>query len=244
MADPGPAVGIDLGAALRTASQRLVRTVDALPDDDWAARSRLPGWTRGHVIAHLVLNAEGLAGALEGAAVGAQVPMYRSAEARDDDIDVLAATDPAAVRERMLGSTTRMAVAISQVSQVAEATGTEILTRTFERSPGGPLFVVGQVADVRLREVEIHHADLDAGYSSADWDPWFAGVVLDALTARPTPVADVIAAPLDVDRRWVLGAGGPVVVGPIHALAWWLTGRSADEQLAAANGPLPQVASW
>ena len=57
---------------------RLVRTVDAITDDQWRQPSLLPGWTRAHVVAHLTLNAEGLSGALEGVHEGRPVPMYAS----------------------------------------------------------------------------------------------------------------------------------------------------------------------
>ena len=48
---------------LEDATRRLVRTVDELSDEDLSAPSLLPGWSRAHVVAHLALNAEGLAGA-------------------------------------------------------------------------------------------------------------------------------------------------------------------------------------
>ena len=76
------------------ATQRLVRTVDSLSDDDLAAPSVLPGWSRAHVVAHLTLNAEGLAGVLAGVVEGEDVPMYRSQEDRDADIEELAAGAP------------------------------------------------------------------------------------------------------------------------------------------------------
>jgi maleylpyruvate isomerase len=50
---------------LPEATQRLVRTVDRLDDEALAAPSGLPGWTRGHVVAHLALNAEGMAAVLD-----------------------------------------------------------------------------------------------------------------------------------------------------------------------------------
>ena len=62
------------------ADQALVRTVDGLSDDQYAEASQLPGWTRGHVVAHLALNAEGLAGVLHGAHLGRPQPMYASSE--------------------------------------------------------------------------------------------------------------------------------------------------------------------
>lgn len=239
----GPDVGPDLAVGLRAATQRLVRTVDALPDADWSAWSLLPGWTRAHVVAHLTLNAEGLAGALEGAALGEDVPMYASDAARDDDIEALAAGPVDELRERLLGSTTRFADAWTQVVQVVEATGPDVLDREVERSPGGRRFAVGQVAAARLVEVEIHHADLATAYTCADWEPWFAAHLLHAAARRPVPPGDLVAAPVDDVRRWTFGTGAVEVTGPMHALAWWLTGRPA-EGLSCTAGSLPHVARW
>ncbi|HSF36547.1 MAG TPA: maleylpyruvate isomerase N-terminal domain-containing protein, partial [Nocardioides sp.] len=64
------------------ADRALVRTVDALSESQYAEPSQLPGWTRAHVVAHLALNGEGLAGVLHGAHVGRPAPMYASPEAR------------------------------------------------------------------------------------------------------------------------------------------------------------------
>ena len=61
MDDLGPQGAFEL---LPEATQRLVRTVDGLDDDALAAPSGLPDWTRAHVVAHLALNAEGLASVL------------------------------------------------------------------------------------------------------------------------------------------------------------------------------------
>ncbi len=72
---------------IEAASDRLLATVDALSDDQLRAPSVLPDWSRGHVVAHLVLNAEGLAGALTGLAAGEPTPIYASGEARDADIE-------------------------------------------------------------------------------------------------------------------------------------------------------------
>ncbi len=69
------------------ADHELIRTVDGLPDPAYAEPSLLPGWSRAHVIAHLTLNAEGLAGVLHGAHVGEPRPMYASQEARATDLD-------------------------------------------------------------------------------------------------------------------------------------------------------------
>ncbi len=97
--------------------ERLVRTVDGLADADYAAPSALPGWTRAHVVAHLALNAEGLAGALRGVLAGQAVPMYSSQERRDADIEELAQAEPAELRERLLAGVTGLADAHRSASR-------------------------------------------------------------------------------------------------------------------------------
>src|SRR4029450_1087324 len=97
---------IDRTELLHESTQRLVRTVDSLPDDAFGEASELPDWTRGHVVAHLTLNAEGLAGALPALVAGEPTPMYRSQDSRDEDIDKLAAAEPSELRDRLLGATT------------------------------------------------------------------------------------------------------------------------------------------
>src|SRR5687767_6420456 len=101
---PVPAISPDL---LVDADQRLVRSVDGLSEDELRAPSLLPDWTRGHVVAHLALNGEGLERVLSGQRRGTPTTMYDSQEARDRDIDDLARADPAELRERLLAATKR-----------------------------------------------------------------------------------------------------------------------------------------
>ena len=226
--------------ALHESTQRLVRSVDALTEDEWRAPSLLPGWSRAHVAAHLALNAEGLAGALEGLVAGEQVPMYVSPEARDHDIDELAAGDAAPVRDRLLASTTRFADAVAALAP-------EHWAADIERVPGGTTFAAAAVPAMRWREVEIHHADLGAGYSRHDWDPVFADAVVDTLAARLAdhePGFTVVLT--DADRSREVGsvaAGAPEVRGSAADVAWWLSGRGDGEGLTC-DGELPRIGQW
>lgn len=231
MPAPDP-VALDL---LPDASQRLVRTVDALTDDAWRDASDLPDWTRAHVVAHLALNAEGLAGALAGIGAGEPVPMYRSDAARDTDIDHLADASPTHLRERLLGSVTRLDEALAAVP--ADRWSTII-----ERTPGGRTFPAADVASMRLREVEIHHADLAAPYSSADWPEAFALLLVDSMVPRGG--ADVVLVASDLDRTWTIGDGGPAVRGTVAALGWWLTGRGDGAGLTSEGGGPPRMGAW
>ena len=226
--------------ALHEATQRLVRTVDGLDDGAWRAPSLLPGWSRGHVAAHLVLNAEGLAAALEGLVAGERVPMYVSPEARDHDIDELSAGEVAPVRDRLLASTTRFADAVAALAP-------EHWAADVERVPGGVTFAAAAVPAMRWREVEIHHADLGAGYTRRDWDPVFADAVVDTLATRLAEHAPGFTVVLtDAGRSREVGsvaAGAPEVRGPAADVGWWLSGRGDGEGLTC-DGGLPAIAAW
>jgi maleylpyruvate isomerase len=205
---------------VRHASQRLVRTVDSLDDEVWARPSLLPGWSVAHVVAHLALNGEALAGAIVGVVERRPVTMYRSQDARDGDIAALGASEPADVRDRLLAAVTRMEAALGALP--SDLGGTKV-----ERTPGsGRFFPVGAVASMRLREVEIHHADLAVGYSPADWPAEFVDVLLEHESTHWTGAGFCLRA-TDRDASWDFGAPQPIVSGPGHELAWWATGRPA-----------------
>src|ERR1044071_5981880 len=68
-------------AALREATDRLLGATGKLDDAALSEPSRLPGWSRGHVIAHLSRNADALVNVLRG------LPMYANSETRDRDIE-------------------------------------------------------------------------------------------------------------------------------------------------------------
>jgi maleylpyruvate isomerase len=190
------------------------------------------------VVAHLTLNAEGLAGALTGLIQGEPTPMYRSQDSRDDDIDKLAAAEPSELRDRLLAATTGFADAVAAVPD--DAWGTPI-----ERVPGGPTFRAGAVPGMRLREVEIHHVDLAAGYTRSDWPLPFATLLLDSMAKRGAWSEPFRVRPNDVDGLWTFGEdGGPTVTGSAADLGWWLTGRGSGEGLTSDSGTLPGIGAW
>ena len=68
-------------ASVRDATDRVLSAAAELDNVSVAEPSRLPGWSRGHVLAHLSRNADALVNVLEGR------PMYAAASIRDADID-------------------------------------------------------------------------------------------------------------------------------------------------------------
>jgi maleylpyruvate isomerase len=223
------------------ATQRLVRTVDGFVDGDLESPSLLPEWSRAHVIAHLSLNAEALAGVLEGRTRPEPATMYRSDQARDADIADLARAKHAELRKRFLAGTTLLADAVDRFPD-------EHWQDSFERTPGGRTIRYAAIPGMRLREVEIHHVDLDARFDPRGWSDAFSAHLVSAMVKRGASEQSFRILATDLARTWVIGEDpgetGTTVSGPAGDLAWWLTGRPPADSLTSSTGDLPPVKAW
>ena len=218
------------------ATQRLVRTVDSLSDQALAEPSVLPGWSRAHVVAHLTLNAEGLAGVLTGVKEGEDVAMYASQDSRDSDIDQLSSVGSAELRERFLAATSRFQDAVVGVPEggwVGE----------FRRlASGGQVIKRISIPGMRHREVEIHHADLGVGYGPGHWPAEFLDEMFSRVVHDRAGGPGLLLHTPDGDVR--VGSGdGPAVSGSRVDLTWWLLGRGNGEGLSG-DPHLPELEAW
>lgn len=220
-----------LPEALAVATHQLVDTVDSLADDRYVEPSGLPDWTIGHVVAHLALNAEAITRLLQAVRAGQTPTMYPDDETRDREIEELAAEGPEELR-------TRLSVGAAFLAEEVAVLDPRHDDLEVQRTPGGRRFRVGDLGFMRLREVEIHHADLGVGYTHAEWPEEFVVRLLDhgAKTYDGDPFT---AEATDLGRAWQFADGGPVVRGPGSALAWWTTGRAAEG--LATEGELPRI---
>ena len=226
--------------ALHQSEQRLLRTVDSLTQEQWHEPSLLPGWSRAHVVAHLALNAEGFARAVDGLAHEQPVPVYDSNDRRDTDIEELAGAEPPQIRERLFAGGQLLRDALGSIAGDQWA-------GSVRRVPEGPSWPVAAVPRTRRREVEIHHADLDAGYGHRDWPGDFAVDLLDFVVpnhAQSTDSPGFTVRASDTVRTWTVGAEQPVVEGAAADLGWWLVGRGSGEGLSCDAGPLPRLGPW
>ncbi len=161
--------------ALDRHSTRLEATADGL--DDVTAPSLCPGWTRGHVLSHLARNAEAIAGLCRAAVDGEQRAMYPSDEARDADVEAGAGRD-AATQAADVRATDRL------VAEQLARLRPEHAEVPLERTPGGRLVPAGRLPFMRLREVVLHHLDLDAGFGLTDVEPELTADLLAEEVAR------------------------------------------------------------
>jgi maleylpyruvate isomerase len=151
-----------LAVDLEGATTRLIHTAAGLDDDAVAAQSLLPGWTRGHVLAHLSRNADALGNLLTWARTGVVTPAYASPAARAAGIEADAFRPAAAQLDDLRESCDRFAGAVADMP----ASGWVVM---LDEKTGPAARVVWR----RLREVEVHHVDLDAGYTTAEWPDAF-----------------------------------------------------------------------
>ncbi|MFF6910377.1 maleylpyruvate isomerase family mycothiol-dependent enzyme [Streptomyces sp. NPDC012389] len=220
----------DLGA-VREATDRLLSEAGKWDNAALAQPSRLPGWSRGHVLTHLSRNADALGNVLRG------LPMYASSETRDADIENGASRPLAEQLADFRESADRLqAVADEPADWSRTVTLRNGVTDSASRVPFR-----------RLIEVEIHHVDLDVGYELEDLPEGFTEREIVFLTDRFSGHPDVPGTTVTAEdgRAWTTGGGadGPAVEvrGTAADLLGWLAGRRDGSALEVTGGALPPL---
>lgn len=159
---------LDLGTEL------FLGTVDRLTDEELAAPTALPGWTRGHVIGHVHGNAEALRRLLSWAATGVEQRMYADARQRADEIEAAAALPAATLRALAARSARELAQDMDRLP--APAWDQAVVTAQGRTVPAR------EIVWMRAREVAVHTVDLAHGVGFADLpDDFNAALAADAL---------------------------------------------------------------
>jgi maleylpyruvate isomerase len=223
--------------------QRVEQAAGRLEPAQVAEPSRLPGWTRGHVLSHLARNADALVNLLTWARTGVEARMYASRTDRDDGIEAGAGR---ALPEQLADLTAagqRFAAAAAALP--ADRRSVTVLSGQGREIPAG------EVPWLRVREVWLHLVDLGAA-STIDDIPeavaWaLAADVAGWMSSRTEATADLRADGHDPIR---LGRGEQAVTtieGSPQRIAGWLTGRIQDQAGPlglAVTGDLPDLPRW
>lgn len=226
-------------AEIDAATSRLLVTAKTLSDADLLAPSGLPGWSRGHVLTHIARNADSLVNLLNWAATGVEHPQYPSTAARDAGIEAGAGRPVVEQLDDIEASSRRF----SEAAAAVPAGHWQNEVRWLSGEPRPAL----KILEARLREVAIHHVDLDAGYTASDWPSQFASrILISVLPAfEVRGIEPVTLVPTDVDVRIDLSGGSVVEVrGPASALATWVLGRDDGSTLSVTGGQLPTPPAW
>ncbi|MCM2429078.1 maleylpyruvate isomerase family mycothiol-dependent enzyme [Streptomyces sp. RKAG337] len=225
-------------AAVQAATERLIEAVAALPAAAVAEPSLLPGWTRGHVLAHLARNADSLVNLLTWARTGEETPQYISTEVRDKDIADGAGRPLAEHLDDLRSSAERFALATGEIPPQAWATQV--------RMRSGKVIAAAEIPWRRLVEINFHQVDLGIGCGFDDLPADFTGRQLEALLDGLSGHEGVAAVRLHdtgSGSSWDLGAATEpelTVSGTGNALLAWVSGRAKGDGLTTApDHPLP-----
>jgi maleylpyruvate isomerase len=223
----------------------LLETIHNLTDETVRAPSLCPGWSRAHVLTHIARNADGLRDVLRAAANGGDGAFYESQAARDADIEAGAGRTAAELEADVETSADHLLEAIAETPQ--EALEVKVPRLRVVDDPARQVMISGRATiGLRLREVILHHCDLDAGYTLADAPAaWVTGEI--AYSTRR--FADGPAVVLDAGGAgsWRYGpddADAVTVGGAPAALLGWITGRGPRDGLTSSSGTLPELGPW
>ena len=165
-----PPIVVHVHDDVRSANDVFVRAVSALSDAQLRAPSRLPNWTRGHVAAHVALNAEGFVEVASALRSGQRAFMYPSGLAeRDQAIDDLALASSEELTARVRDAGLAFMEAWDPLPPIGDCA----------TAPGYPTFSPSTVLQRRLRELQASDFHrLLAG------DPQLRQAILDDITKR------------------------------------------------------------
>jgi maleylpyruvate isomerase len=154
-----------------------LRAVDSLSDTSFAEPTALPGWTRGHVIAHVHSNALALRRLVRWAHTGEESRMYASPAQRTEEIENGAGLEPAKLRAFVHESAATLADDLAQLTD-AQRQHTVVTAQ-------GRHIAADEIPWLRSREVGVHAVDLDAGVTFADLaDDFLTALVHDVIVKR------------------------------------------------------------
>lgn len=219
-------------SAVIAARARLAEQLVGLTDRQVAAASGLPGWSRGHVLAHLTDNARMFARLAEHALRGELVPTYDGGQQeREAIIEANAGRGAEDHRARLAEHTTHLESVWARMAE--DDWCRPVMFRNAD---------VAATVYARWREAWIHLVDLDIGVRPDDWPADLAAHAIDFLLIRLPPGVRLHAG--DVDRQWSTGEQpGPIVTAQVRDLAAWLAGRT-PATVPSSPGGLPVLGPW
>lgn len=237
MTAPGSDV---LLAELYKAADVVTSIAAKFTDEDVPAASELPGWTHGHVLAHISGISDAMARQLDYASRGETVELYDGGfEGRTKAIDLAAGNTIAEHRASLDAALERVMRAFDELDEPG-----------WQRPisyRGGVVFDGGLAL---WRELTIHAADLGAGRGTETWSRLFCEHLFDFLAARVPEDQRFVLQPLGLPPMTIgSGSKSTVISGMLTDIAAWLAGRTPGlgslRASAAADGvDLPELLPW
>lgn len=142
---------------------RILASLDELDDEQYHQSSLLPGWSRAHVIAHLARKTESHVWMFDGARHEDVREQALAPSMRPDDFEARVLRQPVLLWE--------LRSAFEQLDETLSRLPHECWDRVAVLTAGPR--TMSEVVLRHLRDVEVHHVDLDIGYSPRDWPSVF-----------------------------------------------------------------------
>jgi maleylpyruvate isomerase len=225
---------------IEVSTDLLLVSVDALTREQVRGPTLLPDWSRGHVLTHIARSADSLGRLVEWARTGVEQKQYASEETRTAQIQSGARRSPAELAADIRAS----AVAFEDAARSLPES-----KRYFElHLRSGEPVTAERLLFVRLRELEVHHVDLDVGYTWADIPPDVTSAVIDDIVAtmakrEGVPAFRLVATDVELERE--IGLRGPVLSGEQAGLLAWVSGRSPGVGLTVSGADeVPPAPHW
>ncbi len=225
---------------LGAAADALAGKAAKLSDDDVRAATELPGWTRGHILAHVANVADAVARQVEYALRGESIEFYDGGMGGRTQAIEMAAGNPAAEHQGKLDA------ALSRVLSALAGLDDEQWTLRINYRDG----TVYDGALALWRELVIHLADLNVGRGPETWSKEFCVYLIEFLASRVPQGIRLVLLPLALPTITVgNGANTVSVQGMLTDIAAWLAGRtptmdSLRAEAAADSVDLPKLLPW
>lgn len=225
---------------LKAAADNVSAKLGGLSDADVLVPTDLPGWTRGHVLAHIAHVSNAVARQVEYALRGELIEFYDGGQgARTQAIEMNAGHTAQEHRDYISAAFTR---ALSVLDGLDDAQWDLPIS-----------YRDGVVRDGALaywRELVIHLADLQLGRGPETWSKEFCLYLIEFLSARVPGDIHLKLLPLALPPM-TMGSGESAVSiqGMLTDIAAWLSGRtptmgSLRAEAAADSVELPVLLPW
>ena len=159
----------DVIDACRSSHRDLVTAVTPLSHDDFRSPSLLPGYSRGHVVAHVINKTTAHVSLFGGALVGETRRLH------PDGYDPDRAAQVGATRSAL-----ELCAELKRSFEQLETAWETLDDGMWDRQgimTAGPR-TMAEIVTHHLRNVEVHHVDLDIGYRPSDWCALFVEIEL------------------------------------------------------------------
>lgn len=210
-----------------------------LENSEFSEPTRLEGWTRAHLIAHVGYNAAAICNLMDWATTGIENPMYSSPEARGKEIEYGATLIPDALRNLHDHTVARLDVAWRDAP--AAAWDAEVLTAQGRTVPAS------ETLWMRSREVWIHAVDLGVKAGFSDIPKVILSTLLPEVVGKwqKTGAGEGLVLVNDETGERIEVSGEPTteIHGDLTGLVRWATGRGA-EGVTVTDGEVPTPPRW